>query len=140
MKLFTLEGAAALFAGLAELDHVHHEALEKAAEVVEKQAKDYIGTYDAKPTWPPLAASTLEKKGADTPLLQTGELLNSIHHVADHKEACIGSDHDRAVWHELGTAKIPPRPFLEPALKEKTAKVLEIIGLHVVGKLSGTER
>jgi len=124
MKLLTLEGAAALFAGLAELDHVHHEALEKAAIVVEEQAKAFIGTYDAKPTWQPLAASTLERKNSDTPLLETGEMRDSIQHVADHHEAHIGSNSDKAVWHELGTSKIPARPFLEPALREHTERSL----------------
>jgi phage gpG-like protein len=139
MKLLTLEGAAALFAGLAELDHVHHEALEKAAVVVETEARRVLGTDGY--NWPALSPST--KKTQPGMLLETSEMHDSIEHISDHHEAHIGSNNDKAVWHELGTTgphPIPPRPFLGPALQAKTNKVLEIIGLSVVAKLSGTER
>jgi phage gpG-like protein len=157
-KTLTLLGAVELFSTLGlEMEHHNHEALEKGAELVQKQAKDYIGTYDVHTTWtfkngstgayswPPLAESTKKDRvnkgfSEDEPLLRTGELRDSINITVGHNEASIGSNNDKAVWHELGTSRVPPRPFLEPALKEKTPKVLDLIGRQIVGKLSGTER
>jgi len=40
------------------------------------QAKAQIGKQHEE--WPPLAPSTLAKKSADTPLLETGEMRDSI--------------------------------------------------------------
>lgn len=147
-KELTLLGAVEMFATLGlELEHAHHVALEKAGKLVEGQAKDYLGTYNAQyPTvWLELADSTKKdrvSKGfpADEPLLRTGAMRDSIHHTATHNEAHIGSDSQIAVWHELGTSRFVPRPFLEPALKEKTPEVLKTIGDVVHGKLTGSAR
>jgi phage gpG-like protein len=119
-----------------ELPHVEHHAMEQAAVVVETEAKRVIGTYDY--GWPPLAESTIERKAnGDTPLLETGEMRDSIEHVATDKEAHIGSNNDKAVWQELGTSRgIPPRPFLAGALHHKADEVVEIIGSEVVGFLA----
>lgn len=118
-----------------ELERADHSALAKAGKIVETEAKRVIGTYDY--GWPPLAPSTLAKKSADTPLLETGAMRDSIHHVADHKEARIGSDSDVAVWQELGTHKIPPRSFLTGALQHMTHEILDVIGRNTVAALSG---
>jgi HK97 gp10 family phage protein len=118
-----------------EIEHANHSALEKAAVIVESEAKRVIGTYDY--GWAPLAPSTLENKAADTPLLETGEMRDSIEHNSDHKEAHIGSNNDKALWQELGTRKIPPRPFLQGALQHKKGEVLHVIGREVVGALAG---
>lgn len=146
MKEFSLLGFAAFLGTLKlEIEHANHSALERCGKVVQREAKRAIGTYDY--GWPPLAASTVKKKGKDTPLLETGEMRDSIKYTVTHKvgavgdaEVQIGSDNDKAKWHELGTSKFPPRPFLEGALKKKTPECLEIIGRAVHGKLSGTER
>jgi HK97 gp10 family phage protein len=108
--------------------HEHREALEKAAVVVETEAKRAIGTHDY--GWPPLAASTVEKKGHDSPLLDTGELRDSITHTVSDNEARIGSNLDKAVWHEYGTRHIPPRPFLSSAAMHKEPEIVKIIGEH----------
>ncbi|WP_439398718.1 phage virion morphogenesis protein [Bradyrhizobium sp. PMVTL-01] len=147
-KELSLLAAAEMFATLKlEIEHKNHQLLEKSAKVVEKQAKDYIGTYDAHyPTiWLPLAESTKRDRvnkgfSADEPLLRTGALRDSIKHEADHHEAHIGTDSQIGVWHELGTSRFVPRPYLEPALKEKTPEILEILGKGTVGKLSGEAR
>lgn len=148
MKEFSLLGFAAHLVGMAaEIEHANHSALEKSARIVKKQAKDYIGTYDAKyPTpWHPLAESTKKdrvNKGfpADQPLLRTGALRDSIEHTVSHNEATVGSNSQIAAWQELGTSKFVPRPFLEPALREKVPEILEIVGRSVVGTLSGGAR
>lgn len=54
------------------------------------------------------------------PAVDTGSLRASIRHelVADGEElaAYVGSDLKTSVWLELGTRKIAPRPFLQPAV------------------------
>jgi phage gpG-like protein len=147
-KDLTLLGAAEMFTTLGlEAEHHNHHALESAAKIVQRQAKAYIGTYDATyPTvWLPLAESTKKDRVSkgfpeDEPLLRTGAIRDSIKYQADHHEANIGTDLQIAVWHELGTSRFVPRPFLEPALKEKTPEILEKIGAIVVGHLSGEAR
>jgi hypothetical protein len=141
MKTFTLTGFASFLATLPlEIEHADHRALEKAARIVEEEAKDIIGTY--RYGWPQLAQSTQEdrvSKGfpANEPLLRTHAMRDSIEHVSDHKEACIGSNLDRAVFQELGTVKIPPRSFLAGALQHKADEVVGVIGREIVGALIG---
>jgi phage gpG-like protein len=136
MKTFTLVGFAGFLGTLeAEMKHADHRALEKAARIVEAEAKRVIGTYDY--GWPALAPSTLAQKAADTPLLETSEMRDSIEHISDHTEANIGSNNDKAFWQELGTVKIPPRPFLAGALVHKTDEVVKVIGREIVGALIG---
>ena len=136
MRELSLAGFVAFLPSLAlEVEHANHSALEKAAQIVEEEAKRVIGTYDY--NWPPLAESTLKNKTADTPLLETGEMRDSIEHVSDHKEAQIGSNNDKAVWQELGTRTIPPRSFLAGALQHKAEEVVDIIGRDITKALAG---
>ncbi len=67
--------------------------------------------------WPPLAASTLAHKKANTPLLETGEMRDSIKAavIAPELELLVGSTDPKSKWHEYGTRKIPPRPFIGPS-------------------------
>jgi phage gpG-like protein len=110
-----------------------HAAMEHAAQVVEAEAKRVIGTHEY--GWPPLAESTLARKSADTPLLETGEMRDSIEHYSSFDNAVIGSNNDKAVWHELGTNRIPPRPFLSGAAQHKAEEVRDIIAETVIGHL-----
>ena len=136
-------GSLAAFAGfttllIAEVEHAKHGALEHAAVIVETEAKRVIGTHDY--NWPPLEQATIDrKKHGDTPLLETGEMRDSIEHTVHQSEiehvAYIGSNNDKAVWQELGTSKIPPRSFLAGAAHHKIDEVLEVIGLHVVQRM-----
>lgn len=105
-----------------------------AAVVVKEAAKAAIGTYSF--NWPPLAPSTLARKAADTPLLETGELRDSIQHHVDGHVAHIGTNDGRAVFHELGTVRIPPRSFLVQAAIHKETEVHRIIEREVVLHLS----
>lgn len=133
-------------AGL-ELKHHEHTALEKSGKLVQETAQGYLGTYNVTyPTvWLPLAESTKRDRVAkgfpeDEPLLRTGQMRDSIKYTVSHDEVHIGSDDQKAVWHELGTSRFVPRPFLEPALKEKTPEIINIIGKSIVGKLTGEAR
>jgi hypothetical protein len=91
--------------------------LDKVGEFAQREAKHVIGTYQ--PGWPHLAESTLEKKAADTPLLETGEMRDSIHKelVPAALAVVVGSKSKKALWQELGTSRIPPRPFLSLAMR-----------------------
>lgn len=142
MKELTLDEFAMLLGTLPlEVMHENHEALEHAARIVEKEAKDVLGTY--RYGWPQLAPSTQEDRErqgfpANEPLLRTGEMRDSIEHSSDQHEARIGSNNDVAVYQELGTRSIPPRPFLQGAMRAKTPEILEEIGRRTVAALSGT--
>jgi hypothetical protein len=88
--------------------------LSEWSALVCKRAREAIGTYEY--GWPPLGPAAIAKHG-DTPLFDTGALKESIGafvqmHSAGHGRAVVGSDSDKAVWHELGTSRIPPRSFL----------------------------
>lgn len=125
--MFTVMGFASHLAFMAaEMEAEHKHELEQAAQLVEKKAKSVIGTYAA--GWPPLAASTLARKSADTPLLETGGLRNSIQHgIVDHNTVEVGSNDQKAVWHELGTTKAPPRSFLVSSAQAVEKDVIEIL-------------
>jgi phage gpG-like protein len=137
-------GSLAAFAGFltgvtVEMHHHQHEALERAAKIVEVEAKSYPGTYQ--PGWPALKPETVARKAnGDTPLLETGELRDSYEHkVVGHTDAYIGSDNDKALWHELGTSGgIPPRPVLSTAGMKKEHEVVHILGRgSVKGLITG---
>lgn len=110
-------------------------ALEKSAVLIEKTAKEELGYYlDAVgpfPAWDQLADSTIAHHNrfgvGDTPLVLTGELYASIEHESAGSEAVIGSKMEIAAYQEFGTEKIPPRPFMGPAVfvnKEKIEKIM----------------
>jgi hypothetical protein len=136
MQVFTLEGFAAHLAEMAILmPTAEHIALERAAIIIETEAKSYIGFEHG--WWPPLAESTLANKAANTPLLETGEMRDSIEHMVAGQEAHIGSNNMKAVWQELGTSRgIPPRSFLLHAAVEKGPDVAHEIGRTMTGFLS----
>ncbi len=131
--MFSIDGSdLTRFVGVllhAQMSIKHQRAhrLERAGKMVEEAAKDAIGTYHF--SWPPLAPETVARKGADTPLLQTGELRDSIgYKLVDEHSVDVGSDNEKAVYHELGTATIPPRSFLVSAAVEKEQEVVTLFG------------
>ena len=107
----------------AYLDRAQRDGLEAAIQVVEDEAKRVLGTYDY--GWPSLAPSTIERKGADTPGVETGELLDDIRHVTTTNEATTGTDLMKGYWFELGRVGQPPRSFLAQAMQRKTNEALE---------------
>ena len=121
----------------AEMAHLRHGALEKGAVIIETEAKRVLGTYDY--GWVPLAASTVERKAnGDTPLLETGEMRDSIEHqVVSDKEAQIGSASDIAGYQEFGTSRIPARPFLGGAAVAKGEEVAKVTSAHILSPLIG---
>src|ERR1700730_3668817 len=111
--MMNLAGLAAKLA-LAEADvRLAREVIcEKACQTLVDEAKRVIGTYDEIPPWPPLAESTKAERE------RLGFAITYNMDV-DGREAYVGSDNPKAVWHEWGTGRIPPRPFLGAALAAK---------------------
>jgi len=142
MNEFTLGSMAAFLTDLAvAMPMAEEAALKKAAALVEEEAKAEIGDYQgaAGPfaAWPSLADATIARKAnGDTPLLETGEMRDSIGTVISGHEAHVGSDDDKAVWQELGTSRgIPPRSFLGGAAVRKSPEVKDVIAQTMHGFL-----
>jgi len=135
---FSLVGFASFLAGaMAEVEHHKHKALEEAAQIVEDESKRVISTYDY--GWTPLKPATVTRKAnGDTPLLETGEMRDSIEHTVGHDEAQIGSNNDKAVWQELGTATIPARSFLAGAANAKESELRTLLGKSMVPLLKSS--
>jgi phage gpG-like protein len=140
-KLFTLLGfAAELRAIERDLVATGPQIVEKACQIVQARAKKTIGTNQE--MWAPLAASTIADKAAHgfptpKPLLRTGELRDSIEYTVNGLEGCVGSDSDKAVWHELGTSRIPPRSFLVSAAIASEDKIHRMAAAATMSVLAG---
>ena len=136
-KNHSLTDAKNIFLRIAEkMDEHYREALEEAAKIIETEAKRVIGTYDY--GWPRLQPATVARKAADTPLLETGELRDSIEHYVRPTgplEAYVGSNNPKAMWHELGTVHIPARSFLMGAAMHKEKEIHEKLGVKIHAKI-----
>lgn len=113
----------------AMVDIARDEAIEKACEIVEEEAKRVIGTYDY--GWPQLAQSTQAERSrlgypANEPLLRDGDMRDSITHHVEDDTGYVGSPSKIALYQELGTDKIPPRSFLGGAARAKEAEILAL--------------
>ncbi len=101
-----------------EVVEAEHEAMERAAKVVEREAKSEIGEYQDSntgpfPAWAELADATKDdcvRLGftENDPGERTGEMRDSIGHVVrtplfGEAEAVVGSDDDDLVYFEAGT-------------------------------------
>lgn len=127
----------------AEMRHLEHEALERACEIIQHEARAAVGTYRL--GWPQLAQSTQDdrvRKGfpANEPLLRTGELRDLIQHQVIGSTGYVGSNDQRAVWNFLGTSRIPPRDPIVGAAHANVHQVEEAVGHAVVMWLGGRGR
>jgi hypothetical protein len=125
-----------------------HKILEKAAVMVEKRAKQKIGTYQEEIgpfiAWPELAESTKADRvrqgySEDDPGLRSGEMRESIGHQVQGPEAQIGSNDDKLVYFELGTSRQPPRSVLGGAMAEKLPEILTMTRFEYVAALTGQQ-
>jgi hypothetical protein len=69
--------------------------------------------------------------------LETGELRASIEWQSQGLEGAVGSNNDKAVWHELGTSRIPPRSFLMGAALAMEPKIYKMAERAVVAVMLG---
>jgi len=109
-----------------EMDHHQRQALAECGQVMLAEIRGALGTY--RYGWPALAPSTVaRKRNGDTPLVETGELRNSYAYtVVDAHTLDVGSDNPKAIWHEYGTGRVPPRPVLAPAAQRVEPEVVRI--------------
>ena len=151
--LKSLDELAALLARKAtELPAAYAAAMDESAKLVQAEAKAELGTYQSRVgpfnAWSALAESTLAHKEADTPLYETGELQNAIHEhsgvnffevgVPSWPTASGKSDIGIiAEVQELGNSRIPPRPFLGPALYKNADKIAAILTAGIGAVFSG---
>jgi hypothetical protein len=141
--MFSLLEAAAKFQGIAEdMRAAPGEIVERACQIVEKEAKESLGHYHR--GWPRLKPETIAHKATgDSPLLETGEMRDSIEHTvveadADHAVGYVGSNSDIAVYQELGTSRgIPPRSFLMGAAMRKEKQIYRMAYSRVAAAFDG---
>jgi phage gpG-like protein len=134
--------AAHLLTYEADLRLTEEACVEKAAVMIEKEAKRAIGTYLF--GWEPLKPETIaHKTTGDSPLLETGELKESIEHNSGREGgeavAYVGTNDPVGKYHELGTSHIPPRSFLAGAAMRKEAKIHEMMARATVGTFYANE-
>lgn len=145
------------FATLADLAHhltrdtvgglvATRKGLEVATAILQKEAKAEFGHYQDTegpfPEWAELADATKEDRVAkgfteNDPLLRTGDLRDSIERETSDWEGTVGSTSEIMPFHEFGTAKMPPRPVMGPALYRKAEEIAELIGSFAVSGLVG---
>ena len=134
-----LAEGAAIFARMGILYEAGiHDGLEKACVIIETEAKSYPGEYQK--GWASLQPATIAQKSTgDSPLLETGEMRDSIEHQVEGHSGFVGSDNDKAVWQELGTSRIPPRSFLGLAAQTKAEESANTLGDVLFKKMIGRE-
>jgi phage gpG-like protein len=135
-QTFSLLGFVAHLATVErDMKEAEHAAVARACELICAEAKRVIGEgYDF---WPALKPETLARKMMNTPLLETGELRASIEWNAEGNLGHVGSNNDKAIWHELGTVKIPPRSFLAGAAMAMEDKIHKMFARAVLAVMMG---
>lgn len=94
--------------------------------------------------WEPLAESTIQRKGHDTILVDTGDLkaslterrkgIRTVDRRGDTLEIAFGSDVEYLQYHQTGTSRMPARPAL--GLPPGTAQlILETTADHIMEQL-----
>ena len=138
----------------SEVEASRRAGLEKAALIIETDAKDSLGT--AVNGWPELAESTQVQRAKDgytpnDPLLRSKTLYGAItHEVQSQSRALVGVPSDTgevepegalvadvAADMEWGTYRAPPRPFMGPAAARKGKEAAEAVGGVLTMRLKG---
>ena len=137
----SLREAIAHFATMREdIREAEEAAIVQGCKIVAKTAKGMIGK-PGNPFWPELKPETIARKArGNTPLLETGELRDSIEWSAPHRSGdevvgYVGSNNEKAVWHELGTSRVPPRSFLGTAAAGKGPEIAAMAGRIIDGAM-----
>jgi phage gpG-like protein len=136
-QVFTLLGFVAKLKAIdADLKITSEAIVARACELVANAAKDALGTYEF--GWVSLAPETIARKmRGDSPLLETGELRASIEWNSHGNQGFVGSDNDKAVWHEFGTSRIPARPFLSSAAMQMEGEIHKLAAKAVRAVIAG---
>jgi phage gpG-like protein len=142
MAEFTLLSMAKHFTAIsAAMPMAEHAALDHASKLILEECKAEIGTYQSAAGpfagWAPLKPSTIARKAnGDTPLLETGEMRDSYERSIGIGEARVGSNNDKAVYHELGTRNIPARSVIGIAAVHKEKQIHKDTGRRFYGLLT----
>lgn len=125
-------------------------ALSEIGIVAVETARKKIGHYQVRSgpfeAWAPLKPRTIAEKqrlgytgrlSDDDPLYRTGEMRLSISYRIEGLALTIGSPDQVAKFQEIGTARIPPRPFIGPALFEVQPLAGEKLARSVYDVLTG---
>lgn len=75
--------------------------------------------------------------GHNEPWLRSGALRNSVGTQADGLQAVVGSSDPAAVPQELGTARMPARPFLAPVAAAMCEEVARAAAAAIMAALRG---
>ena len=147
--MFDLLGFAAHLARLgANMAVANHQALDRAARIVQREAQSSLGTYQnqAGPFagWAELADYTKDDRvrhgfSENDPGLRTGTMRNSIGRVVHGDSAEVGSNAKELEWFELGTKHQPPRSVLGGAAVRSGPKIEQAIGDRVEMHLTGRD-
>ena len=85
-------------------------------QTVERIEQGFDGGHDALGReWQSLSPHTIERKGHDQVLFETGELKESFDYDIERGELRIGSSDPNLERHEFGRG-VPRRPVLQPAV------------------------
>jgi hypothetical protein len=147
MEFQSFGALGAHFARLALVgEAVTHHITEQAAQIVEKDAKARIGSYQdaAGPfgAWANLAPSTVDdriRKGftPDDPLLRTGGLRDSYGHKTQGAMAVVGSPSLIALYMEQGNSKMPARAVVGPAAYASADAIGRVAATTLIAWVSG---
>jgi phage gpG-like protein len=135
---FTLLQIAAKFTVMAEeMKLVTPAIVAEACAMICKEARDSLGSYQD--GWPSLKPETIARKVmGDIPLLETGQLRDSIPWNSEGNQGYVGSDDMKAVYHEFGTSRgVPARPFLGPAALKMEDQIHKMAAKPVMAVLMG---
>lgn len=137
MASFSLESFCAhLTRGMAEFEAGVAAGLSAAGELIEREAKAELGTYQSGagpfPAWEELHDYTKEDRVAkgfteNDPGLRSGEMRDSIGHTVTADSVHIGSDADELLWFEMGTDTQSPRSVLGLAMARHGKEASEIV-------------
>lgn len=86
------------------------KGLEKVGRIVEKQA-----------------GKNVSKTGDEHPQVQSSNLLGSITPEVGEGEVVIGTNVKYGKYLEFGTSKMPPYPWLFPAVEMKRQEIIDIL-------------
>jgi phage gpG-like protein len=110
------------------------EILHEGAAIIEAEIKS--GFSGSNPFGlAPLAPATIAKKGNNRFLVETGELAGSIEKSIGEHDARVGTNLERAVYLEMGTSRMPPRPTLATAGARAEPKIHALVQAKVAAAL-----
>lgn len=133
LDMFAREMSFASAKIAAEIEIGFHIIVKEIEEIAKEEIGVYqpaVGPFEA---WAPLAESTKADRvrtgyTEDDPLERSGELKNSIESEVVGLVGIVGTKSEIGLWQEMGTDRIPPRPFIGPAYVRKIDPLMESIG------------